>query len=55
MQNMKTLETEGKAFLEIYQGLPDMAKMNVNAYMRGLKDGRRMADTENKKKELVAV
>lgn len=55
MQNMKTLETEGQAFLEIYQGLPDTAKMNVNAYMRGLKDGRRMAITENKEKEPVAV
>lgn len=40
MGNLKELEKEGLDFLKSgYLDLPELAKMNVNAYMRGIKDG----------------
>lgn len=40
MNNLEKVKEEGKAFLESgYADLPEVAKMNVNAYMRGIKDG----------------
>ena len=40
MSNLKELEKEGLDFLKSgYLDLPELAKMNVNAYMRGIKEG----------------
>ena len=40
MNNLEKEKEEGKSFIERgYADLPEVAKMNVNAYMRGIKDG----------------
>lgn len=41
---LKRLEDEGREFLTDYRyaELDDIAKMNANAYMRGMVDGRRL-------------
>ena len=53
MKKLEELKTEGQKFLDGgYQDLDDAAKLIANSYMRGLKDGKRLAeqagDTERK-------
>lgn len=38
-----------------YRDLPEAAKLQVNTYMRGLKDGLKIAKESEDKKEPVAV
>lgn len=38
-----------------YRDLPEAAKLQVNTYMRGLKDGLKLAKESEDKKEPVAV
>lgn len=57
MQRLKSLEEEGQRFLEDtgYGELDDLAKMNANAYMKGLKDGKALASMEVEKPDPAAV
>lgn len=60
MQNrLAELEKEGNDFLNEtgYTDLPELAKMNVNAYMRGMKEGMALAmkqKTEHQDDAVVA-
>lgn len=38
-----------------YRELPEAAKLQVNTYMRGLRDGMKIAQESGEKKEPVAV
>ena len=38
-----------------YRDLPEAAKLQVNTYMRGLRDGMKIAQESGEKKEPVAV
>lgn len=51
--DLKRLEDEGREFLTGYRyaELDDIAKMNANAYMRGMVDGRRLAALKDGKGE----
>lgn len=57
MQKLEELKNEGRDFIEGgYGDLPELAKISVNIYMRGLKDGMALAlRTEHEKHELAAV
>lgn len=53
MQNIDKLKNEGADFLKTgYADLPDLAKMNVNAYMRGLKEGMALAFAQQAEKAI---
>ena len=53
MQMMEELKAEGQQFLDGgYQELDEPAKMIANSYMRGLKDGKRLAETAEERKEV---
>lgn len=57
--NIEELKKDGERFLNTtnYEDLDDLAKINVNTYMRGLKEGMRLAEKsrDTAKKELAAV
>ena len=56
--NIEELKKDGERFLNTtnYEDLDDLAKINVNTYMRGLKEGMRLAEkSRDAKKELATV
>ena len=55
VEKIKDLQEEGERFLQKshYEELDDLAKINANTYMRGLKEGMRIA--EKSRKESVPV
>lgn len=57
MANYEEVVKECNSFLDGtgYRDLPEAAKLQVNTYMRGLKDGLRIAKESGEKKEPVAV
>lgn len=58
MANIEELKKDGERFLSTtnYEDLDDLAKINVNTYMRGLKEGMRLAEkSRDAKKELATV
>lgn len=58
MANIEELKKDGERFLNTtnYEDLDDLAKINVNTYMRGLKEGMRLAEkSRDAKKELATV
>lgn len=53
MNNLEHIKEEGADFLKTgYADLPDLAKMNVNAYMRGLKEGMALAFAQQAEKAI---
>lgn len=45
MNRVEELKSEGQQFLDCgYRDLDDSAKLVANSYMRGLKDGKRLAE-----------
>lgn len=57
MANYEEVVKECNSFLDGtgYRDLPEAAKLQVNTYMRGLKDGMKIAQESGEKKEPVAV
>lgn len=56
MANFEELKREGEDFRDSgYGELPELAKIQVHTYMRGLKDGMKIAGEAEKEKEPVAV
>ena len=59
MANIEELKKDGARFLNTthYADLDDLAKINANTYMQGLREGMRLAEKSRdaEKKELAAV
>lgn len=56
MANLEELRREGEDFRDSgFTDLPETAQLQVLTYMRGLKDGMKIAQESGEKKEPVAV
>lgn len=56
MKSFEELKREGEDFRDSgFADLPEIAKLQVNTYMRGLRDGMKLAKESEEKKEPVAV
>ena len=56
MENLEELRREGEEFRDSgFADLPESAQLQVMTYMRGIKDGMKIAQESGEKKEPVAV